>query len=204
MHKIGLTGGICTGKSFVLRIFGELGCYTARADEIAKKVIFSPDSPVAQDIIREFGEDIYDEKNGLKKKAFTRILFEDVEKRNFVNQIVHPLVVAERDKIYKDLEKAGVYQFFIYESALMVESGTYKDFEKIIVVFTSPEEQLTRLQKRDGISREDAEKRIKSQFPLSEKLKVAHYIVDASGSFESARVKTLETYHLMKKDFNIG
>lgn len=203
MHKIGLTGGICTGKSFVLDIFKELGCYTIRADEIARNIIFSPDSPVSQDIIREFGEDIYDQKNGLKKEAFTRILFEDVNKRHFVNQIVHPRVISERDKLFKDLEKVRVYQFFIYESALMVESGTYKDFEKIIVVYTSPEEQLKRLQKRDGISREDAEKRIKSQFPLSEKLKVANYTIDASGSFESARAKALESFHLMEKDLDI-
>ncbi|MCK4837094.1 MAG: dephospho-CoA kinase [Candidatus Aminicenantes bacterium] len=202
MHKIGLTGGICTGKSFILNIFKELGCYTIRADEIAKKIIFSPDSPVSQDIIREFGKDIYDEKSGLKKEEFTRILFEDVEKRNFVNHIVHPRVVSERDILYKDLEKVGVYQFFIYESALMVESGTYKDFKKIIVVYTSPEEQMKRLQERDGISDGDAEKRIKSQFPLSEKLKVANYIIDTSGSFENARAKALETFHLMEKDFN--
>jgi dephospho-CoA kinase len=203
MHKIGLTGGICTGKSFVLNIFKERGCYTVRADEIARKIIFSQDSPVSKDIIRELGEDIYDEKNGFKKEVFTRILFEDVEKRNFVNQVVHPRVVSERDKLYKDLEKVGVYQFFIYESALMVESGTYKDFEKIIVVYTSPEEQSRRLQERDGICQSDAEKRIKSQFPLSEKLKVAHYIIDTSGSFENARAKALETFHLIEKDFDI-
>ncbi len=204
MHKIGLTGGICTGKTFILNIFKELDCYTLRADEIAKPIIFDPDSQVSREIVREFGEGIYDEKKGLKKEEFTRILFEDIEKRNFVNNTVHPLVVAEREKVFKDLDKTGVYQFFIYESALMVESGTYKDFDKIIVVFTTAEEQMKRLQERDGINHEDAEKRIKAQFPLSEKLKVAHYIIDTSGSFESAKAKAYETFHLMKKDFNIS
>jgi dephospho-CoA kinase len=204
MHKIGLTGGICAGKTFILNIFNELGCYTLRADEIARDIIFAPDSQVAQEIVKLFGEGIYDKKKGLKKKEFTRILFEDIEKRNFVNNKVHPLVIAEREKRFKDLSKAGVYPFFIYESALMVESGTYKDFEKIIVVYTTAEEQMKRLQNRDNIDFEDAEKRIKAQFPLSEKLKVAHYTIDTSGSFDSARSKTLETFHLMKKDFNVS
>ena len=67
MHKIGLTGGICTGKTFILNIFNELGCYTLRADEIARDIIFAPDSQVSDEIVKEFGEGIYDEKKGLKK-----------------------------------------------------------------------------------------------------------------------------------------
>jgi dephospho-CoA kinase len=203
MHKIGLTGGICTGKTFILSVFKELGCYTLRADEIARDIIFASDSQVSQEIEKEFGEGIYDEEKGLKKEEFTRILFEDIKKRNFVNNTVHPLVIAEREKVFKDLNKTGVYQFFIYESALMVESGSYKDFDKIIVVYTTADEQMKRLQARDSIDYDDAENRIKAQFPLSEKLKVAHYTIDTSGSFESAKAKAYETFHLMKKDFNI-
>lgn len=204
MYKIGLTGGICTGKSYILEIFNELGCYTLRADNIAKTIIFSSDSPVREEIINNFGADIYDEKKGLKKDEFTKILFEDAEKRNFINNVIHPLVIEEREKIVKGLEEVNVYKFFVYESALLVESGTYKDFDKIIVVYTSPEEQMKRLKSRDGIRDDEAEKKIKSQFPLSEKLKVAHYIIDTSGSFENAKAKAYETYHLMEKDFNVG
>ncbi len=203
MHKIGLTGGICTGKTFVLNLLEEFGCYTIRADDIAREIIFSADSPVLQKIKEKFGEDIYDEKQGIKKDPFTRILFEDVEKRNFINKIVHPLVTTEREKKFKDIQETDLYAFFIYESALMVEAGTYKDFEKIIVVYASQEEQMKRLVERDRISREEAEKKIKSQFPLSEKLKVAHYTIDTTGSFERAKAKTQETFYLMKKDFNI-
>ena len=82
MLKIGLTGGICTGKTFVLNILKELGCYTIRADDIAKKILFSDDSEISKEIIKVFGKDIYDSNKGLKKDEFTRILFEDAEKRN--------------------------------------------------------------------------------------------------------------------------
>lgn len=204
MFKLGMTGGICTGKTFVLDIFKELGCYTLRADDIAKKIIFKENSDILNEIEKVFGKGILDEKNGLKKERFTRILFEDPEKRNFINNIIHPVVADERNRIFKDLAETEVYDFFIYESALLVEASTYKDFEKIIVVYTTVEEQIKRLMKRDGISLENAEKKIKSQFPLSEKLKVANYIIDTTGTFEDSRRKTLEAYHLMKKDFKIS
>jgi dephospho-CoA kinase len=113
-------------------------------------------------------------------------------------------VAEEREKIFKDILQADIHPFFIYESALLVESATYKDFDKIIVVYSSVEEQKGRLVARDGINLQEAEDKIKAQFPLSEKLKVAHYTIDTTGSFENAEAKTLETYHLMKKDFNIS
>jgi dephospho-CoA kinase len=202
MIKIGLSGGICTGKTFILSIFKELGCYTIRADEIAKSIIFSNKPGIVEQIVKVFGEEVYHQEEGIKKDLFGKILFEDPEKRNFINNLIHPLVAAERNNILTDLEGSDVYDFFIYESALLVESGIYKDFDRIIIVYTSEEEQVRRLMSRDGISTGEAKKRIKAQFPLSEKLKVAHYTIDTTGSFESARTKTLETFHLIKKEFN--
>lgn len=204
MLKIGLTGGICTGKTFVLHIFKELGCYTIRADDIARNILFSDDSEISKEIIKVFGENIYDKNKGLKKEEFTKILFADAEKRNFINKFVLPMVLAERDKIFRDLKETKAFDFFIYESALLVEAGSYKDFEKIIVVYTTREEQLKRLMNRDGISEEEAEARIKAQFPLSEKLKVAHYTIDTTGTFENAKAKTLETFHLIKKEYKLS
>jgi len=203
MIKIGLTGGICTGKSFILDVFRELDCYTIRADEIAKKIIFSNDPEMVKKIVEVFGDEVYDQKNGINKEVFTQILFNDIEKRNFINRFIHPKVVVERDNIFNDLKKSKVYHFFIYESALLVESGNYKDFDKIIVVYSSQETQIKRLMERDSIEKEDAEKRIKAQFPLNEKLKVANYTIDTTGSFEETKKNTLETFHLLKKDFNL-
>jgi dephospho-CoA kinase len=200
MYKIGLSGGICSGKSFILSIFKEMECYTLRADDLAKNIIFSSNSEILKEIIRVFGEDIYDEKNGLEKEKFSRLLFDDPEKRNFINNMVHPLVKAERESIVKNLDESNVYDFFVYESALMVESGIYKEFDKIVIAYTTPEEQVERLMARDGITAEAAEARLKAQFPLSEKLKVANYTIDTSGSLEQTRAKTLETFHLIKKD----
>lgn len=203
MYKIGLSGGICTGKSVILNILKELGCYTVRADDLAKSIIFGDNSIIRKKLIKVFGQDIYDEKTGLKKEIFSRILFEDSEKRNFVNKMIHPLVKAERKKLIKKLEESKLYDFLIYESALLVEAGIYKEFDKVIIVYTSPEEQIARLMKRDGIGFEEAENKIKAQFPLSEKLKVANYTIDTSGTFENTRIQTLETFHLLKRDLKM-
>jgi dephospho-CoA kinase len=202
MHAIGLTGGFCSGKTFVLKVLEEQGCCTMRADELAKNIIFSKDSPVLQEIISAFGPEIYDQKKGLDKEKFSEMLFEDHEKRNFINTIVHPLVSEERKNKIRAIGETRMYDFLIYESALLLESGIYHEFEKIIVVYTSAAEQLRRAMARDKLARAEAEKRIQSQFPLKEKLKVANYTIDSSGSFAQTRANTMEVFHLLKKDFN--
>jgi dephospho-CoA kinase len=204
VHIVGLTGGFCCGKSFVLKVLEEQGCYTMRADDLARTIIAAKDSPVLAEIIAIFGPEIYDPAKGLNKEKFSAMLFEDQEKRNFVNTIVHPLVSAERRKKIRAIEATKIYDFFIYESALLVESGIYKEFEKIIVVYTSVTEQIRRAMTRDKISRPEAQKRIQSQFPLKEKLKVANYSIDSSGTCENTRANTMEVFYLLKKDFHLS
>ena len=203
MHAIGLTGSFCSGKTFVLKVLEEQGCCTLRADDLAKNIIFNRDSPVLQEIIAAFGPGIYDPEKGLDKEKFSRLLFEDHEKRNLVNTIVHPLVSAERKKKIRAIEATRLYDFLIYESALLLESGIYREFEKVIVVYASPAEQLHRAMERDKLSRAEAQKRIRSQFPLREKLKVANYTIDSGGSCENTRANTMAVFHLLKKDFNL-
>ncbi len=200
MYKIGLTGGICSGKTLVLKILEELNCYTQRADEIAKKIIFSDNDDIKKKILNVFGEEVFSSENNIIKEKFSKLLFLDNEKRNFINNIIHPLVVEERKKIIKDLEETSVYKFFVYESALLVESKSYEEFDKIVVVYSSQEEQLKRLMLRDNISDEEAIIKIKAQFPLSEKLKIANYTIDTTGSIESTQKKTLETFHFLEKE----
>ncbi len=203
MHAIGLTGSFCSGKTFVLKVLEEQGCCTLRADDLAKNIIFSPDSPVLREIIAAFGPGIYDPEKGLDKDQFSRLLFEDHEKRILVNTIVHPLVSAERQKKIRAIEATRLYDFLIYESALLLESGIYREFEKVIVVYSPAAVQLRRAMERDKLTRAEAQKRIRSQFPLREKLKVANYTIDSGGTCENTRANTMEVFHLLKKDFNL-
>ena len=204
MIQVGLTGGICTGKTFVLDIFKKLGCYTLKADELSQKIIFAPDSPVAKLIVDNFGGGILNRATGeIDREVFARILFEDKAKRDYINKLVHPLVRSEREKLIKEIGKTTVYDIFVYESALLVESGIWRDFDAVVVVFAHADEQIRRLMERNQLSREEAESRIRSQFPLSEKLKVAHFTIDTTGSFEKAEAQALETYHFLRKRFKL-
>ncbi|MCU0276970.1 MAG: dephospho-CoA kinase [Acidobacteria bacterium] len=203
MHAIGLTGGFCTGKTFVLKILEEQGCCTMRADELAKSIIFSESSPVLQEILAALGPGVLDARQGLDKEKFSRVLFEDHEKRQAVNAIVHPLVSEERQRRIRAIAETRLYDFLIYESALLLESGIYKDFEKIIVVYSPEAVQVRRAMERDRLTRAEALKRIRSQFPLREKLKVANYTIASGGTPESTRANTMEVFHLLKKDFHL-
>jgi dephospho-CoA kinase len=203
MHAIGLTGGFCTGKTFVLKVLEEQGCFTMRADDLAREIIFSKDSPVLEEIVAIVGPGFVDPQQGLDREKFSLVLFEDREKRNRINAVVHPLVSEERKKRIRAIEETRLYDFLVYESALLLESGIYKEFEKVIVVYSRETVQVRRAMERDRISRPEAQKRIRSQFPLREKLKVANYTIDSGGGFESTRANTMEVFHLLKKDFNL-
>lgn len=203
MHRIGLTGGICSGKSYVLGIFAELGCCTLRADQLAKDIMFAGNSPVRDKIVALFGSAVLDGKNGLNRELIVRRLFEDADTRLAVNALVHPLVAEERRKRIREADELGIYDFVIYESALLTEAGLCEEFEKIVVVYTAPEKQRRRLMARDALTAVEADMRLQAQFPLREKLRMASYTIDTAGSFESTRAKTLEVYHLMRRDFNM-
>jgi len=203
MEIIGLTGGICSGKTQVLQIFTELGAFTLKADDLAKQIIFIKNSPVSKEIVSFFGKKVLDGNNGIDKNYFSKTIFSDPEKRAFVNELVHPLVDQEKKKRIKEIAATGLYSLFVYESALMVENDTFKSYRRVIVAFTSPEEQERRLMLRDGISRAEAKARIQAQFPLKEKLKIANYIIDTSGSFEQTRTKTCEVFHLLQNDLGL-
>lgn len=199
MHLIGLTGGICSGKSYVLGLFEELGCFTLRADDLARDLVFAAGSPLRGPIAALLGGN----GGAPDRDELSRRLFAEPETRQAVNALVHPLVAEERRRHIREAAEIGIYDFFLYESALLVEAGLCAEFEKVIVVYTSTGEQLRRLMARDAISAKEARARLQAQFPLRQKLRAAAYTIDTSGSFESTRTKTLEVFHLLRRDFNL-
>ncbi|HNX96662.1 MAG TPA: dephospho-CoA kinase [Candidatus Aminicenantes bacterium] len=203
MHLIGLTGGIATGKSFVLEVLAELGCCTVRADQLAREILDAPDFPHLDRLAEALGPSVLDEQGRLVRPEFARILFADPQKRHFVDSLVHPLVVAARDRKIAEARELGLYDFFVYESALLIEAGTYRDFERIVVVYAPQAIQRERLMARDHLTAEETEKRIQAQFPLREKLKVADYAIDTGGSFDQVRGRTCEVFHLLRQDFDL-
>jgi len=194
MLRVGLTGSIGVGKSFVSSVLAELGCRVLDADQTAREVV-KPNSPALRELVDRFGSQVLKADGSLDRPALAAVVFADEAKRLLLNSILHPHIIAEQDKILAEWAAADPVGIAVVDAALMIESGGYKRFDKLIVVHCRDEVQLERLMTRDGLSREQAEQRIAAQLPQEEKKKLADYLIDTSDGFEAARARTLEVYH---------
>lgn len=194
MLRVGLTGSIGVGKSFVASVFVELGCHVLDADLTAREVVM-PGTPGLKVITHEFGEEILNTDGTLDRKRLGALVFADENERQRLNYILHPFIIARQDEIMNAWEAEDPDGIGIIDAALMIESGGYKRFDKLIVVHCRPEVQLERLMLRDKLSREEAERRINSQMPQEEKQKFADYLIDTSDGFDLTRARTVEVYN---------
>jgi dephospho-CoA kinase len=203
MLKVGLTGSIAVGKSFVLGVLRELGARTIDADAVAREVV-EPETAGLKAVVDEFGAGILKPDRSLDRAALGAIVFADEAKRQKLNSILHPFIIASQDEILRQWERETPDSIAVVDAALMIESGGYKRFDKLIVIHCRPEIQIERLMKRDSISREEAERRINAQMSQEEKKKHADYLIDTSAGFESARQQAKAVWQeLSGTDFSL-
>jgi dephospho-CoA kinase len=193
MLRVGLTGSIGVGKSFVTSVFEELGCHVLDADQTAREVVM-PDTPGLRALTDAFGEDILNTDGTLNRKRLGARIFTDQAERERLNHILHPFIIARQDEIMRGWEAEDPNGIGIIDAALMIESGGYKRFDKLIVVHCRPEVQLERLILRDNLSRDEALRRINSQMPQEEKQKFADYLIDTSDGFELTRTQIVSVH----------
>ncbi|HJT28475.1 MAG TPA: dephospho-CoA kinase [Pyrinomonadaceae bacterium] len=193
MLRVGLTGSIGVGKSFVASVFVELGCHVLDADQTAREVVM-PGTPGLKALTEAFGEEILNSDGTLDRKQLGALVFNDESQRQRLNHILHPFIIARQDEIMNAWEAEDPDGIGIIDAALTIESGGYKRFDKLIVVHCRPEVQLERLMLRDKLSRDEALRRINSQMPQEEKQKFADYLIDTSDGFESTRSRSVQIY----------
>jgi len=193
MLRVGLTGSIGVGKSFVAGVLAELGCRVLDADETAREVV-EPGSPALRDVVAAFGPEVLRDNASLDRSKLGALVFADSDLRAKLNSILHPYIIAKQDEWLREWEAIEPGSIAIVDAALMIESGGYKRFDKLIVVHCRTEVQLQRLMARNNVSRAEAEKRIGAQMPQEEKIKFAHYLIDTSDEFGAARERTTEIY----------
>jgi dephospho-CoA kinase len=198
MLRVGLTGSIAVGKSYVCEVFRELGCYVLDADRTAREVV-KPGTKGLEQIVEAFGTDVLQASGELDRKKLGAIVFTDKEKRERLNAIVHPLVIEAQDEWIRGVEARDPNGIVIIDAALMIESGGYKRFDKLIVVWCEQEIQLERLMKRDGLSEEDANARIRAQMPQEEKKRFADHLIDTSAGFDETREQVKKVYSELKR-----
>ena len=197
MLKVGLTGSIAVGKSFVCAVFRELGCSVLDADNAAREVV-EPSTKGLAAIVENFGADILQPNGELDRVKLGAVVFADERKRQLLNSIVHPLVIEKQDAWFVERERESASGICIIDAALMIESGGFRRFDRIIVVWCEPKIQLKRLMERNNLSAEQAIQRINAQMPQEEKKRYADFLIDTSKGFEAARQQTLEVFEQLK------
>ena len=197
MLRVGLTGSIGVGKSFVASVFVELGCHVLDADQTAREVVM-PGTPGLKALTEVFGEEILNTDGTLDRKQLGTLIFADPSQRQRLNNILHPFIIERQDEIMNAWEAEDPNGIGIIDAALMIESGGYKRFDKLIVVHCRPEVQLERLMLRDKLSRDEALRRINSQMPQEEKKRYAEYLIDTSNGFEETRRQVREVHEKLK------
>jgi len=182
MLRVGLTGGIASGKSTVAALLRERDYRVLDADSLARELL-EPGQAAYNEVVKEFGEGIIGPGGAVNRPKLGAIVFSDAQKRARLNAILHPRIQDISAKWFTALDRAGGPDMAFEDAALILEAGAKKNLDLIIVCWCRPEQQLQRLEQR-GLSAEDAKLRIAAQMPIDEKRKLADEVIDCSGSME--------------------
>jgi dephospho-CoA kinase len=187
---IGLTGGIASGKSTVSAMFADMGITVIDAD-IEARLAVDIGEKAYNDIVSHFGKSILAEDGAINRQKLGSIIFNDEEKRNLLNSIVHP-AVRERMAQKRQTAETANEKAIVMDIPLLFESKLTSLVEKIILVYVDEETQLERLMKRNGYSEAEALSRIASQMPLKHKVELADAVIDNRGSVEHSKAQLMD------------
>jgi dephospho-CoA kinase len=193
MLQVGLTGGLASGKTFVGHALRDLGCYLIEADELGHQVL-QPGAEAYDAVIHAFGSDILDPDGFIDRHKLGELVFGKPELLAKLSSLVHPPVGQRQERMIAEILKADPAAIIVVEAAILVETGSYKRFDRLIVAFCSPEQQMERAMKRGAYTREEAMARLSRQLPLEDKLRVADYVVDTSGTKENTLEQVRTVY----------
>ncbi len=193
MKLIGLTGGIATGKSTVEKLLESLGAKVIDADKI---VHFLLNQNYVKEEIKKYFPTVFDNEKNIDRKKLAQIVFNDFQKKKILEGILHPLV---HQYIENWIEENKDKDILFISVPLMIETGSYKRYDKIVLVYASKELQLKRLIEK-SFTQEEALARINAQMDIEEKRKYADYIIENTGSIQELEIKVMELYNELKKD----
>jgi len=189
----GLTGGVACGKSTVARYFQDLGAYIIDADQVGHALI-EPGQDAYRRIVDHFGKEILDAGGCVDRKKLGPRVFADPPQLQALNAIVHPRVIARVQELAAEQRRQNPHAVVILDAPLIFEAGMAAALRKIMVAWCRPEQQVERLMAKTGISRDEAERRIRAQMPVEEKRRRADYLIDCSGTLEESRAQAKAIY----------
>jgi dephospho-CoA kinase len=197
MLRVGLTGGYASGKSFVGRALGEMGCLLIGADELGHKVM-AKGGEAYRPILAEFGVEILDEHGEIDRHKLGALVFPNPDLLAKLSAIVHPYVRARGRRLMEAFAQREPCSICITEAAILVETGSFRDHDRLIVASCPQEQQIERAMLRDHLTREEVLNRLSRQLPLEEKVKYADYVIDTSGTKEHTLEQTRNVYAALR------
>lgn len=195
--RVGLTGGLASGKSFVGRALADLGCYLIEADELGHEVML-PGAEAYDAIVAEFGREILDADGRIDRRKLGGMVFGDATRLAKLSGFVHPPVQRREEAMIAEIARRDAGAIVVVEAAILVETGRYKDFDRLIVVTCGAEHQMERALHRGSYSKEEVQARLARQLPLEEKLRVADYVIDTSGDKEATLDQVRNVYRSLR------
>jgi dephospho-CoA kinase len=187
MLRLGLTGGIASGKSAVAAMLRDMGFSVLDADSLAHRLI-EPGNSAYDEVLHEFGQAVLAPDGRVDRTKLSTIVFNDRARLDRLNAIIHPRVAEIVFRQFNEWERAGTRDAALVEAALLIESGIHKKLDGLVVAWCGPQQQLERLVAR-GLSEGEARRRIAAQLPVADKLRLATEKIDCSGSLEQTRLQ---------------
>jgi dephospho-CoA kinase len=200
MLRVGLTGGIACGKTVVRKLLADRGALTIDADAIVHQLM-GAGTDLTRRIADAFGADVLSPDGAVDRTKLGRLVFSDPAERSKLNALVHPEVIREEKRLLSEAESNGV-EVAVVDAALMIEAGTYRDYDRLLVVHCPRAVQLDRLVARDGLSRAEAARRVDAQLPVEEKKPYADFLIDTSGSLSDTERQVQEVWEKLLHDPN--
>ena len=198
MLTVGLTGGLASGKSFVGRTLRDFGCFLVQADELGHQVI-ETGGEAYDAVIAAFGREILDDDGRINRRRLGAIVFENPQRLEQLNALVHPPVRARSRKLIEEFAVREPDGIAVNEAAILIETGSYRNFDRLIVAICSEQQQIERAMERDHLSRDQVLARLRRQMPLHEKVKFADYVIDTSGDKQRTVEQTRAVYESLRR-----
>lgn len=197
MLKVGLTGGLACGKTFVGEALAAMGCHLIQADELGHQVLL-PSGEAYADVVREFGPGILNADGAIDRKRLAAEVFGKPERLEALNRLVHPHVFRREREWMDGFAQSDPRGIVVVEAAILIEVGTYKNYDRLILVECNEQQQIERSLKRDHVDRAEVLARLSRQMPLADKRRFAHFVIDTSGTKEETLRRVREVYDALR------
>jgi dephospho-CoA kinase len=198
MLKVGLTGGLASGKTLVGEALESMGCLLIQADRLGHEAL-EPGGEAFEPVVGEFGPEVLDQGGRIDRRLLAGAVFDRPERLAVLNALVHPVVLRREEELMAVFNARQPHGMAVVEAAILIETGSFRRFDKLVLVACDEPEQIRRAIRRDGITEAEARARLASQMPLSEKRKYADFVIDTSGDKAETLRQTRQVYESLRR-----